>query len=132
MTTTLENPVSTARPAATTAAAGILDLTQQGHGSLRSPGGHPAPGDVQVPSSLIRRYGLRKGDAVEGLCERRGALSAVARVNGLAPQALRGRPHFRDLTPLHPRQRLRLETPSGVPRPASSIWSPRSARDSAG
>lgn len=68
-----------------------------------------------MPSSLIRRYGLRKGDAVEGLCERRGALSAVARVNGLAPQALRGRPHFRDLTPLHPRQRLRLETPSGGP-----------------
>ncbi|WP_443064946.1 transcription termination factor Rho [Streptomyces sp. NBC_01336] len=115
MTTTLENPVSTARPAAPTTAAGILDLTQQGHGSLRSPGGHPAPGDVQVPSSLIRRYGLRKGDAVEGLCERRGALSAVARVNGLAPQVLRGRPHFRDLTPLHPRQRLRLETPSGGP-----------------
>ncbi|MER5274959.1 transcription termination factor Rho [Streptomyces sp. NPDC002809] len=113
MTTTLEHPVSaTARPAAT-AAAGILDIAQQGHGSLRSAGGRPTPKDVQVPAALIRRYGLRKGDVVEGACERPRALSAVARVNGLPPQSLRGRPHFRDLTPLHPRQRLQLETPSG-------------------
>lgn len=116
MTTTLEHPVSTTtRPAGTTAAAGILDLTQQGHGSLRSAGGHPGPGDVQVPATLVRRHGLRKGDVVEGVCERPRALSAVALVNGLPPQSLRGRPHFRDLTPLHPRQRLRLETPSGGP-----------------
>lgn len=114
MTTTLQHPVTT-RPPAPVAAAGILDLTQQGHGVLRSAGGHPAPGDVQVPSALVRRHGLRKGDAVEGLCERGRTLSAVERVNGLAPQALRARPHFRDLTPLHPRQRLRLETPSGSP-----------------
>lgn len=116
MTTTLEHPVSTtARPAATTAAAGILDITQQGHGSLRPADGHPGPADVQVPAALIRRHGLRKGDVVEGACERPRALSAVARVNGLTPQSLRGRPHFRDLTPLHPRQRMRLETPSGGP-----------------
>lgn len=116
MTTTLEHPVSTTgRPAATTAAAGILDITQQGHGSLRSADGHPGPADVQVPAALIRRHGLRKGDVVEGACERPRALSAVARVNGLPPQSLRGRPHFRDLTPLHPRQRMRLETPSGGP-----------------
>ncbi|MFI6858492.1 transcription termination factor Rho [Streptomyces sp. NPDC050421] len=116
MTTTLEHPVSsTTRPAATTAAAGILDITQQGHGSLRSAGGHPGPADVQVPAALIRRHGLRKGDVIEGVCERPRALSAVARVNGLPPQSLRGRPHFRDLTPLHPQQRMRLETPSGGP-----------------
>lgn len=116
MTTTLEHPASgTTRPAATTAAAGILDLTQQGHGFLRSAGGHPGPGDAQVPATLVRRHGLRKGDAVEGVCERPRALSAVARVNGLPPQSLRGRPHFRDLTPLHPRERLRLETPAGGP-----------------
>lgn len=114
MTTTLQHPVTT-RPPAPVAAAGILDLTHQGHGVLRSAGGHPAPGDVQVPSALVRRHGLRKGDAVEGLCERGRTLSAVERVNGLAPQVLRARPHFRDLTPLHPRQRLRLETPSGSP-----------------
>ncbi|MET7646972.1 transcription termination factor Rho [Streptomyces sp. NPDC005426] len=116
MTTTLEHPVTAAaRPPAVTTAAGILDIAQQGHGSLRSAGGHPAPGDVSVPAALIRRYGLRKGDVIEGVCERPRALSAVARVNGLPPQSLRGRPHFRDLTPLHPRQRLRLETPSGGP-----------------
>ncbi|WP_240799081.1 transcription termination factor Rho [Streptomyces sp. A0958] len=114
MTTTLEHPV-TSRPAAPTAAAGILDVTPQGNGALRSPQGHPAPRDVQVSSALIRRHGLRKGDVVEGHCERARSLSTVERVNGLPPQALRGRPHFRDLTPLHPRQRLRLESPSGSP-----------------
>lgn len=114
MTTTLEHPTTT-RPATPTAAAGILDVTHQGNGSLRSPQGHPAPRDVQVPSALIRRYGLRKGDVVEGMCERARSLSSVERVNGLPPRALRGRPHFRDLTPLHPRQRLRLETAAGSP-----------------
>lgn len=114
MTTTLEHPTTT-RPATPTAAAGILDVTHQGNGALRSPQGHPAPRDVQVPSALIRRYGLRKGDVVEGMCERARSLSSVERVNGLPPQALRGRPHFRDLTPLHPRQRLRLETAAGSP-----------------
>uniref|UniRef100_A0AAU2W2D9 Transcription termination factor Rho n=1 Tax=Streptomyces sp. NBC_00008 TaxID=2903610 RepID=A0AAU2W2D9_9ACTN len=114
MTTTLEHPVTT-EPAARTAAAGVLDITQQGHGTLRPADGHATPRDVQVPAALIRRHGLRKGDAVEGTCDRPRALSTVTRVNGLPPQALRGRPHFRDLTPLHPRQRLRLETPSGSP-----------------
>lgn len=112
MTTTLEHPLI-AQDSPVQAAAGVLDTTHQGHGALRSPGGHPTPGDVRVPAALIRRHGLRKGDAVQGTCDRPGSLSAVDRVNGLPPQALRGRPHFRDLTPLHPRQRLRLETASG-------------------
>lgn len=61
------------------------------------------------------RHGLRRGDLVEGLCDRPRTLSAVERINGRPPQALSGRPHFADLTPLHPGQRLRLETPGGSP-----------------
>ncbi|MFF1916423.1 transcription termination factor Rho [Streptomyces sp. NPDC058239] len=113
MTSTLEHPV--AQQELPTEAAGVLDITQQGHGALRVHGGHPSPGDVQVSAALIRRHGLRKGDVVEGSCDRPRTLSGVVRVNGRSPQALRGRPHFRDLTPLHPRHRLRLETPSGSP-----------------
>ncbi|MFE7395747.1 transcription termination factor Rho [Streptomyces sp. NPDC057557] len=113
MTSTLEHPV--AQQELPTEAAGVLDITHQGHGALRVRGGHPSPGDVQVSAALIRRHGLRKGDVVEGSCDRPSTLSGVVRVNGRSPQALRGRPHFRDLTPLHPRHRLRLETPSGSP-----------------
>ncbi|MER5846465.1 transcription termination factor Rho [Streptomyces sp. NPDC002012] len=113
MTSTLEHPV--AQQELPTEAAGFLDITHQGHGALRVRGGHPSPGDVQVSAALIRRHGLRKGDVVEGSCDRPRTLSGVGRVNGRSPQALRGRPHFRDLTPLHPWHRLRLETPSGSP-----------------
>ncbi|MGW7712590.1 transcription termination factor Rho [Streptomyces sp. NPDC054771] len=123
MTSTLEHPVfqqeltnDTAETAAApraVRAGGVLDITHQGNGALRARDGLPSPGDVTVPAALIRRHGLRRGDAVEGLCDRPRTLSAVERVNDRPPQALRGRPHFRDLTPLHPRQRLRLETPSG-------------------
>lgn len=63
----------------------------------------------------MRRYGLRKGDAVEGSCERPRVLDSVDRVNGLAPPSLSGRAHFRDLTPVHPTERLRLETEKGGP-----------------
>ncbi|MGW1351971.1 transcription termination factor Rho [Streptomyces sp. sk2.1] len=112
MTSTLEHPLLH-RESTTEEAEGVLDTTHQGNGVLRVRGGLASPGDVAVPAALIRRHGLRRGDLVEGFCDRPRALSTVERVNGLPPQALRGRPHFRDLTPLHPRQRLRLETPSG-------------------
>ncbi|MFE7106516.1 transcription termination factor Rho [Streptomyces sp. NPDC057575] len=117
MTISLEHPLQQMQlnvdATNTTEATGVLDLTRQGNGVLRVRDGLPSPGDVVVPAALIRRHGLRRGDAVTGLCDRPRALSAVELVNGRSPQALRGRPHFRDLTPLHPRQRLRLETPSG-------------------
>ncbi|MET9926535.1 MULTISPECIES: transcription termination factor Rho [unclassified Streptomyces] len=113
MTTTLERPVvHEPRPVR---AAGLLDTTTGGHGLLRVRGGHASPDDIKVSPALIRRYGLREGDAVEGDCERPRVLTTVDRVNGLAPQALAGRAHFRDLTPVHPAERLRLETEKGGP-----------------
>lgn len=115
MTTTLEHPA--AREQRPVQVAGLLATPDGGNGLLRVRGGHPSPDDVQVPSALIRRYGLRKGDAVEGGCDRPRVLSSVDRVGGLAPAALRGRPRFHDLTPVHPRERLRLESPRGGPAP---------------
>ncbi|MFJ6513631.1 transcription termination factor Rho [Streptomyces sp. NPDC091406] len=115
MTTTLERPV--AREQRPVRVAGLLDTTDDGHGVLRVHGGRPSPDDVQVPSALIRRHGLRKGDAVEGGRDRPRVLSSVDRVNGCAPEALRGRARFHDLTPVHPHERLRLETPDGGPAP---------------
>jgi transcription termination factor Rho len=67
----------------------------------------------------VRRYGLRKGDVIEGAIrqpregERREKFNALVRldkVNGLDPEESRNRPDFAKLVPLYPLQRLRLET----------------------
>ncbi|MPY43578.1 transcription termination factor Rho, partial [Streptomyces phyllanthi] len=91
---------------------GVLDLAQSGHGRLRTDSCLSSPDDPQVPAALVRRYGLRKGDTVEGVRGDRCALTEIERINDRTPGELRGRPHFRDLTPLHPHDRLRLEHPA--------------------
>ncbi|MGW3095347.1 transcription termination factor Rho [Streptomyces sp. NPDC001102] len=111
MTTTLEHPPVRQEPQ-TQVATGVLDIDAGGKGHLRAPGLHATPSDLPVPPALIRRHGLRKGDLVDGVRDGRRALTEVVRVNGRTPDELRGRPHFRDLTPLHPRQRIRLEHPA--------------------
>ncbi|MGW0842250.1 transcription termination factor Rho [Streptomyces sp. NPDC002787] len=109
-TTTLERTSIDRQPPARVT--GVLEIAQGGQGHLRTERGLPTPSDPQVPAALIRRHGLRKGDTVEGVHDGRRALTEVERVNGRTPQELRGRPHFHDLTPLHPRERLRLEHPA--------------------
>ncbi|NGO71434.1 transcription termination factor Rho [Streptomyces boncukensis] len=101
---------------------GVFDPTGN-HGFLRAVDFLPAPDDVHVPTNLIRRHGLRKGDVVDGgvLPHRTGdgrrdkppALARVDRVGGLDPAAAARRPRFAELTVLHPAERLRLETPAG-------------------
>ncbi|GGX58790.1 transcription termination factor Rho [Streptomyces fructofermentans] len=110
MTTTLERPPA---PVVRESAAGVLDLIPNGQGHLRSPGMLPGPADLLVPSALVRRYGLRRGDLVEGVRGKQRALTGVDRVNGRPAEQRHDRPHFHDLTPLHPRERLRLEHPAG-------------------
>ncbi|MGW2911778.1 transcription termination factor Rho [Streptomyces asoensis] len=111
MTTTLEHPPLQQRPAARIAA-GVLDIDASGTGHLRPADCLPTPADVQVPAALIRRHHLRKGDLVEGVRGTARALTEVARVDGRHPDGLRERRHFRDLTPVHPHERLRLEHPA--------------------
>ncbi|RPF30982.1 transcription termination factor Rho [Streptomyces sp. TLI_185] len=111
MTTTLEHPPVKQEPT-TQVATGVLDIDAGGKGHLRAAGLLASPSDVSVSPALIRRHGLRKGDFVEGVRDGRRALTEVVRVDGRTPDELRGRPHFRDLTPLHPRDRLRLEHPA--------------------
>jgi transcription termination factor Rho len=122
MTDILERPAIAAAtkappkaPAGATAAAplrtaaGVLDLARDGSGRLRGPGLHPSPQDPVVPRALVRRHALRPGDLVDGTLERPGTLGEVRGVDGLPPG--RPRPHFADLTPVHPHERLRLESP---------------------
>jgi transcription termination factor Rho len=95
---------------------GTLDIrSQDGYGFLRVGSFLPGPEDVYVPLSMIRRLGLRRGDEIEGTVklprdsEKYAALSRVDKVNGMDPEEARNRKDFKDLTPLYPQERLRLE-----------------------
>jgi transcription termination factor Rho len=95
---------------------GSLDIrSQDGYGFLRVNGYLPGSEDVYVPLSMIRRMGLRRGDEIEGTVklprdsEKYAALSRIDKVNGLEPEEARNRRDFKDLTPLYPLERLRLE-----------------------
>ena len=94
---------------------GILDKKQEGHGLLR-PHFSPSNMDVYISSSQIRRFALRPGDLVEGPArrpkenERYWGLLKVEIVNGHPIGELGRRPHFDELTPIFPEERLALET----------------------
>jgi len=98
--------------------AGILDILDN-YGFVRTTGYLPSPNDVYVALSQVRRYGLRKGDVVTGAVrqqaegERKDKFNALIRldtVNGTDPEKAKLRPDFKDMTPLYPQDRLRLET----------------------
>ncbi|MFF4211512.1 transcription termination factor Rho [Streptomyces sp. NPDC001796] len=123
MTTTLEHhPIQQERTSQTIT--GVLDIDAAGKGHLRAESCLASPADLPVSPALIRRHGLRKGDSLAGARTGR-SLTEVELVNGRPPEELRGRPHFRDLTPLHPRERLRLEHPaSGLGGRVMDLLSP--------
>jgi len=98
--------------------AGILDLLEN-YAFVRTTGYLAGPNDVYVSLSQVRKYGLRKGDVIEGAVrqprdgERREKFNALVRldkVNGLDPEQSLHRPEFSKLVPLYPQARLRLET----------------------
>jgi transcription termination factor Rho len=99
---------------------GILDLMPEGYGFLRTSGYLPGDRDVYVGQSMVRRLGLRRGDLVQGQVrpakegEKYAALQRVDKINALEPEASRGRRDFKDLTPIYPDERLRLERPENV------------------
>ncbi|GAB2939984.1 transcription termination factor Rho [Nonomuraea fastidiosa] len=86
---------------------GLLDVRDK---SAFIRAGHlPGPGDVRVPPEKIRQYDLRPGDHVTARFTG-NKLIAVDAVNGLSDW--RERPAFAALTPVHPTERLRIETES--------------------
>jgi transcription termination factor Rho len=105
--------------------AGILDVLDN-YAFVRTSGYLPGPNDVYVSLGQVKRYGLRKGDAVVGAvrAQREGeqqqrqqkfnALVRLDTVNGASPDDARGRPDFSKLTPLYPQERLRLETEPNI------------------
>jgi transcription termination factor Rho len=97
-------------------ATGILDVVDEGFGFMRRHGLLPSPEDVYVSSSQVRRFGLRIGDRVSGAvrtpreAEKYFGLLRVDSVNGLDPEVARHRPHFGDMTPIHPDELINLES----------------------
>ncbi len=103
-------------------AAGILDVLDN-YAFVRTSGYLPGPNDVYVALSMVKRYGLRKGDAITGAVkqpqegERKEKFNPLVRidtVNGADPEIAKQRQDFNKLTPLYATERLRLETEPGV------------------
>ena len=110
--------------------AGILDVVRKDNGNksdsadnyafIRTTGYLSGSNDVYVAMAQVKRYGLRRGDAVTGAVrqprdgearrERYNPLVRLDTINGMDPEEARRRPEFYKLTPLYPQERLRLET----------------------
>jgi len=99
---------------------GVLETLPDGFGFLRSPlnSYQPAPDDIYVSPSQIRRFGLRTGDYITGSIrspkdkERFFALLRIDQINEDDPDTARKRVPFENLTPLFPNERLVMETES--------------------
>ena len=100
---------------------GVLDITQDGHGFLRSPRFNylTCPEDLYVSPSQMRRFNLRKGDAIYGPIrapkekERFFALGRVDKIEGKDAEEGRVRAQFDLLTPTFPNRRIFLEGKKG-------------------
>ena len=103
--------------------AGILDVLDN-YAFVRTSGYLAGPNDVYVSMNMVRKNGLRRGDAVTGAVrvakegdgggqnsrQKFNPLVRLDSVNGGPVEDARKRPEFGKLTPLYPNQRLRLET----------------------
>jgi transcription termination factor Rho len=104
--------------------AGILDVLEN-YAFIRTSGYLPGPNDVYVSLAQVKKYNLRKGDAVVGAIraprdgedrsqqsarQKFNALVRVTSVNGKTSEELKDRVEFAKLVPLYPSERLRLET----------------------
>ncbi|WP_405143399.1 transcription termination factor Rho [Sphaerisporangium sp. NBC_01403] len=127
MTVTTEAPSTNTEPAqkrpprrrATTdhpieQVSGLVDVRDKG-AFIRTSGYLPGENDVRLPLSQVKELGLRPGDLVLGSTRKPyDRLAGLVSVNGRLPG--QARPHFAGLTPIHPRQRLVLETESPITR----------------
>jgi transcription termination factor Rho len=122
----VENEVEVSEDDVLIPVAGILDVLDN-YAFLRTSGYLPGPNDVYVSLGQVKKYGLRKGDAMRGAIRqpREGeqpsqrtakfnALVRVDEINSAGVEEARTRPEFGKLTPLYPQERLRLETEPNI------------------
>ncbi len=108
---------------------GVVEILQDGFAFLRSTEANylPGPDDIYVSPSQVRKFGLRTGDTVEGEIrapkdgERYFALLKVNKINGMAPEEIKHRLNFDNLTPLYPEEKIKLE----IEDPTVKDYTPR-------
>lgn len=105
--------------------AGILDVLDN-YAFVRTSGYLAGPNDVYVSMNMVRKNGLRRGDAITGAVrvpregeqgnqrQKFNPLVRLDTVNGGDVEVAKRRPEFNKLTPLYPNQRLRLETTPNI------------------
>jgi len=103
--------------------AGILDVLDN-YAFVRTTGYLPGNNDVYVSLGQVKKYNLRKGDAVVGAIrqpregdqgqgrQKYNAIVRIDSINGLPIEEAANRVEFAKLTPLYPTERLRLENES--------------------
>jgi transcription termination factor Rho len=95
---------------------GTIEVLPDGFGFLRSPEANylAGPDDIYVAPSVVRKFGMRTGDTVEGEIrgpkdgERYFALTRLTQINFDDPEVVRHRVNFDNLTPLYPDAKLDL------------------------
>ncbi len=91
---------------------GYLDLRDDGYGFLRVGTMRSSKEDAYVSVKQVRQFGLRKGDHLIGTSrpanrnEKNPAMLSIDSVNGETPEQAKSRPHFDELTPLFPDEKL--------------------------
>jgi transcription termination factor Rho len=96
---------------------GVLEILPDGFGFLRSPDTSytASTDDIYISPSQVRRFNLHTGDMIEGEVrtpkdgERYFALNKLDRVNGDSPESNKHKVMFENLTPLFPKEQMRLE-----------------------
>jgi len=96
---------------------GVLEILPDGFGFLRSPDTSytASTDDIYISPSQVRRFNLHTGDMIEGEVrtpkdgERYFALTKLDSVNGGSPEQNKHKVLFENLTPLFPKEQMRLE-----------------------
>ena len=113
-------PAETAQLDSGEKADGILEVLPDGYGFIRCENYLPGENDIYVSPSQIRRFNLKTGDILQGSIriktqgEKFSALLYVTSINGFAPGEAQKRYNFEDMTPVFPRERLKMERPGGT------------------
>jgi transcription termination factor Rho len=100
-------------------ASGLWEILAEGYGFMRS-NYFPSSSDVYISPPMIRRFGLRTGDWLEGIVhlprgdkEKYSSLMRIRSINGIGIEGhVLNRPQFESLTPIFPNKHLKLETPN--------------------
>jgi transcription termination factor Rho len=95
---------------------GVMELLGEGYGFLRSSDYNylSSPDDIYVSQNMVRKYGLKTGDVVQGKVrppkesEKYFPLTSADMINGRQPQEVRDRIPFEHLTPLFPDEKFNL------------------------